>query len=80
MYCGLRIEHVNLIVELQFIELRFYLLAGTREFEASREPLGEIITRDKLGFMTYGPMGDGTNSRDQHGKEPRWNDSGITWV
>jgi len=33
----------------------FYRVAGTRDFKASREPPREMLTRDKLRLVPYGP-------------------------
>lgn len=41
---------------------------------------GEILKRDKLWLVPYGPTGDGTNSRDQTGKVPCWNGPLTAWV
>jgi len=62
------------------LEPWFYQVAGTREFKASRGPPEEILTRDKLWLVPFGPMGAGTNTRDQCGKVPRWNGQQTAWV
>jgi len=37
------------------LEPWFYWVAGTRDFEAIREPPREILIRDKLWLVPYGP-------------------------
>lgn len=59
-----------MIVGLQFVDSCFYRVAGTRKFEVSREPMGEILTRDKIWLVPFGPTGTRTNTRDQHSKMP----------
>lgn len=47
---------------------------------ASRKPLEEILTRDRLWLVPYSPTGAGTNSKDQCGTARGLLGSESTWV